>query len=136
MKKSAIVLLAVVALSFGAVACTDQNHSTSMGDTQQILGVCPGCGAKAPVDTYCEKCKAVAVAEVKTFTCAKCKKEVKEGTWCAEHNCFRFENTEMKCPKSGMTVVKGAFCKKCSGYHGLPLVKYNAETKVPYVVKK
>jgi len=136
MRKSAFVLMAVAIAGLGLVGCTEPTQTTSMGDAQQVVGACPGCGVKAPVGTYCAKCKAVAVAEVKTFTCPKCKKEVKEGTWCAKHNCFRFENAEMKCPKSGKAVTKGAFCKKCSGYHGLPMVKYDAEKKQPYAVKK
>lgn len=135
MKNSALILIAVVVF-FGVVGCTEQDHSVSMKDTQQVMGTCPGCGAEAPIGTYCSKCKAVCVVEVKTYTCPKCNKKVKEGTWCAEHNCFRFENPEMKCPKTGKTVVKGAYCKKCSGYHGLPMVKYDATKKEPYAVKK
>ena len=134
MRKSAILMLAAIAC-FGLVGCTENTTTTTTDDTVQVMGTCPGCGVKAPLGTYCAKCKAVTVAEVKTFTCPTCKKEVKQGTWCAKHNCFRFEKTEMKCPKSGKAVTKGAFCKKCSGYHGLPMVKYDAEKKVP-VAKK
>ena len=138
MKKSALVMMvALIALTFGIVGVAKE-CSTPASETaeQQAMGVCPVCGTKAPVGTYCPECKAVAVAKVKTFICPKCKKEVKEGTWCAKHNCFRFENPEMKCPKSGKTVKKGAYCEKCNGYHGLKMVKYDAEKKLPYAVEE
>lgn len=137
MKNSAIVLTILVAvLGFGLAGCAQQGGSVSAGGAKQIMGTCAVCGAKAPVGTYCAKCKAVTVAKPATYTCPKCKKTVKEGTWCAKHNCFRFEKAEMKCPKTGKTVTKGAYCKKCNGYHGLPGVKYDAEKKQPYMVKK
>jgi len=133
MRVSALVVLAaVIALGAGIVGCQEQTRTTE----QQVMGTCPVCGTKAPVGTYCEKCKAVAVAEVKTFTCPDCGKEVKEGTWCAKHNKFRFADPAMKCPKTGKPVVKGAYCPKCKGYHGLPMVKYDPEKKQPYAVKK
>jgi len=136
MKTSAVVLLvAVIALGLGAVGCEEQTRTTTPGASEQVMGKCPVCGWKAPVGSYCDKCKAVTVTEVKTYTCTKCNKTVKEGTWCAKHNCFRFENTDMKCPKTGKAVVKGAYCPKCSGYHGLPLVKYDPGIKKPCTKK-
>lgn len=137
MKKRVFVLtLAVAAFGFGLAGCTEEKPCASMDKTKQVMGTCPGCAKKAPVGTYCPKCKAVAVEKVKTYTCKKCKKKVKEGTWCKKHNCFRFEHPEMKCPKSGKKVMKGQYCKKCSGYHGLPMVMYDAKKKEPCVRKK
>jgi len=127
-----VVLTALLVLGAGIAGCKEQ---TRAGDQQQVMGTCAVCGAKAPVGTYCPKCKAVTVAEVKTFKCPTCGKMVKEGTWCAKHNKFRFAEPEMKCPKTGTAVTKGAYCAKCNGYHGLPMVAYDAEKKVP-VAKK
>jgi len=134
MRTTALVVFAVLlALGAGVAGCTEQTRTS---EQQQVMGTCPVCGAKAPVGTYCEKCKAVTVAEVKTFKCPTCGKMVKEGTWCEKHNKFRFAEPEMKCPKTGKAVTKGAYCAKCKGYHGLPMVKYDAEKKLPYAVKK
>jgi hypothetical protein len=129
---SLVVLAVLVVVAAGIAGCKEQ---TRTGDQQQVMGTCAVCGAKAPVGTYCEKCKAVTVAEVKTFKCPSCGKMVKEGTWCEKHNKFRFADAEMTCPKIGKTVTKGAYCPKCSGYHGLPTVKYDAEKKVPVARK-
>lgn len=124
----------LITLGLGAVGCQQDKATGTVA--RPAMAACPVCSASAPVGTYCPKCKAVAVVDAKTYQCKGCEKEVTEGTWCAKHNKFRFQNAEMTCPNSGKTVTRGAYCEKCNGYHGLPLVKYDAQKEQPFPVIK